>query len=461
MNNYDVIIIGGGPGGYVAAIRGRQLGLSVALVEREDLGGVCLNWGCIPTKALLRSAEVIELLRQGKTYGFSFDESTLKIDYHAAQKRSRRISRRLAKGVAFLLKKNGVDVYSGEATLAAPGEVAIEPNDTRLAGRNIVVATGARAAAPGGIIIDGKTVLSARDALSLTKLPPRIVIVGAGAIGMEFASLWHSFGAAITVVEMMPRVLPLEDADVGKEVARQFAKRGITILTNTRIEAVKGSAPVTVDLNTQDSRKTLEVDVVLLAAGIRPNSENLGLEPIGVDLERGFVQVDDCMRTSVPGIYAIGDVTGKFPLAHVASAQGMMTMEHIADKQPAPLNYANIPRCTYCRPEVAGVGLTENQAAEQGYSVQTGSFPFEANGKALGLGESEGFVKILSDTRNDELLGVHMVGPHVTEMVAGITGMINLETTVEELAKTVHPHPTLSEAIMEAAHAVTGQAVHM
>jgi len=461
MKQYDVIVIGGGPGGYVAAIRGRQLGMDVALVEKEKLGGVCLNWGCIPTKALLRSAEVIGLLQQGETFGFSFDKSTLKTDYHVAQKRSRKVSEQLANGVAFLMKKNGVEVHQGEATFLSAGEIAVEPGGKRLAARNIIVATGARAAAPAGIVADGEKVLTARDALGLTRLPAHIAIVGAGAIGMEFASLWRAFGANITVIEMMPRVLPLEDADISAEVARQFAKRGIALLTGARIESLKRDAARTLlEVQTAGGRQMIEADAVLLAAGIRPNSDNLGLDRIGVELARGFVRVDDAMRTNVAGVYAIGDVTGKLPLAHVASAQGVVAMERIAGRSPKVLDYATMPRCTYCQPEVASAGLTEAQAREKGHAIRTGVFPFRANGKALALGESDGFVKIVSDERHGELLGIHMIGPHVTEMIAGVTGMIGLETTVEELAGTVFPHPTLSEAIMEAARASTGHALH-
>jgi dihydrolipoamide dehydrogenase len=458
---YDVVVIGGGPGGYVAAIRARQLGLKTALVEREALGGVCLNWGCIPTKALLRNAEVIRLLGQGKVFGFSFDTSTLKVDYAAAQQRSRQVSGRLVKGVQFLMRKNGVEVIEGTATIKSPTQVAV--GEQLLNTRNIIIATGARPRSLPGVAIDGHWVISSREALELTQLPPRVVIVGAGAIGVEFASLWNSYGVEVTLVEMLPTVVPQEDADIGKELEKELKKQKITVRTNTRVEKVETTGnQVVLTVSTPEGKsETLTADKALMAIGIVPNSDNIGLEAIGVRTDRGFIQIDEHMRTNVPGIYAIGDVTGKLALAHVASAQGIVAAETIAGHSSETLDYAHMPRCVYSFPEVACVGLSEAQARDRGYHVKTGQFPFRANGKALGLDEYEGFVKIVAEEGYNQILGVHLVGPHVTELIAGPTGMLRLEATLEELARTVHPHPTLSETIMEAAHVTLGEPIHI
>jgi len=461
MATYDVVIIGGGPGGYVAAIRARQLGLKTALVEREHLGGVCLNWGCIPTKALLHNAEVIRLLNQGKTYGFHFDKNSLTVDYAAAHKRSRRVSARLVKGVQFLMKKNQVDVFEATGTLRSATEVALSTGDT-LSARHIILATGARARSIPGVEIDGERLISARHALELTEVPRSIVVIGAGAIGVEFAYLWRTYGADVTLIEMLPTVLPLEDADIGQEMARALSKQGIQIHTSTKVEKVEVDASgLTLTLSREGETQTIAAEKALMAIGVQPNSENLGLETVGVETNRGWITIDETMRTNIPTIYAIGDVTGVMPLAHVASAQGLVAVEAIAGLEPEPLSYPNIPRCTYAWPEVASVGLTEPQARDQGYQVKVGQFPFRANGKALAIGDYEGFVKIVADARYDQVLGVHMIGPHVTDMIAEAAGMIRLETTTEELARTVHPHPTLSEVMMEAAHAALGQAIHI
>jgi dihydrolipoamide dehydrogenase len=460
METYDVVVIGGGPGGYVAAIRARQLGLKTALVEKEALGGVCLNWGCIPTKALLRNAEVIRTLGEGKAFGFSFDASTLKIDYSVAQQRSRQVSGRLVKGVGFLMKKNEVDVIEGTAVIRSATQVAV--GDRLLNTRNIIVATGARPRSVPGVAIDGQTVISSREALEMTQLPASVIVIGAGAIGVEFASVWHSYGVDVTLVEMLPTVLPLEDADIGTELEKALKKQKINVRTGTRVEKIStAGGKVTLTVTKDGTTETLTADKALMSIGVAPNSENIGLEAVGVKTERGFIGVDERMRTNVPGIYAIGDVTGKLALAHVASAQGIVAAEAIAGKEVEPLNYAKMPRCVYCHPEVASVGLTEAQAIEQGYAVKTGQFPFRANGKALGLDDYEGFVKLVADKEYNELLGVHIIGPHVTELIAGPTGMLRLEATLEELARTVHPHPTLSEVIMEAAHVALGEAIHI
>jgi dihydrolipoamide dehydrogenase len=463
MANYDVAIIGGGPGGYVAAIRARQLGLKAALVEKEHLGGVCLNWGCIPTKALLHNAEVIRLLDEGKTYGFDFDKASLRVDYAAAQKRSRQVSGRLVKGVQFLMKKNGVDVFEATGSLKSATEVALSTGEM-LATRTVVLATGARARSVPGVEIDGERLISARHALELTEVPRSIAVIGAGAIGVEFAHVWRTYGADVTILEMLPDVLPLEDADVGQEMAKALSKQGIDVHTNTKVEKVDVAADgsgLTLTVSREGQTQIIPAEKALMAIGVQPNSENLGLEAVGVETNRGWITVDETMCTNLPGVYAVGDVTGVMPLAHVASAQAIVAVEAIAGLEPEPLVYVNIPRCTYASPEVASVGLTEAQAKKQGYDVKTGQFPFRANGKALAINDYEGFVKIISDAKYDQILGVHMIGPHVTDMIAEATGMIRLETTTEELARTVHPHPTLSEVVMEAAHAVLGQAIHI
>jgi dihydrolipoyl dehydrogenase len=460
MGPYDIVVIGGGPGGYVAAIRARQLGLKTALVEKEGLGGVCVNWGCIPTKALLRNAEVIRTLGEGKAFGFSFDMSSLKVDYAAAQQRSRQVSGRLVKGIQFLMRKNQVEVIEGTASIKSPTQVAV--GDQMLTTTNIVVATGARPRSIPGVVIDGKLVISSRHALEMTQLPASMIVVGAGAIGVEFASICNSYGVNVTLVEMLPTVLPLEDADIGNEIEKQLKKQKIAVHTSARVEKVdtsRGSVEITVSKS--GATEQLVADKALMAIGIAPNSEGIGLEAVGVQTERGYIKVDDSMHTNVPGIYAIGDVTGKLALAHVASAQGIVAVETIAGHQAETLNYAKMPRCVYCHPEAASVGLTEAQAREKGYKVKTGQFPFRANGKALALDDYEGFVKIVAEEEYNEILGVHIVGPHVTELIAGPTGMLRLEATLEELARTVHPHPTLSETLMEAAHVALGEAIHI
>jgi len=469
---YDAIVIGGGPGGYVAAIRAVQLGLKTALVEREALGGVCLSWGCIPTKALLRNAEIVELLHRGQEFGFSFDN--LKLDYAVAFRRSRQVSDRLVKGVQFLMKKNKIDVFQGVARLRSATQVDVtavpdapavggQKFDGTLTAKNIILATGARPRSIPGVTFDGKRVISSREALALTAMPARIIVVGAGPIGLEFAHIFRSYGAEVTLVEMLPRIAPLEDEEISKELTRAFGRRDIKIHTDTRVEKVEmGEQGVRVTVSTPGGPQALEGEVALIAIGVQPNSENLGLEKVGVKVERGAVVVDGYMRTNVPGIYAIGDLTGRMPLAHVASAQGIVAAEHIAGHETRPIeDYAWMPRCIYCQPQVASLGLTEAQARERGYEVKVGKFNFMANGKALGLGEREGFVKIVADAKYGEILGAHLIGPEVTELLPELVLARTWELTVEEIAHSVHAHPTLSEVIMEAAHAALGQAIHM
>jgi len=464
MSDYDVTIIGAGPGGYVAAVRAAQLGLKVALVEEEHLGGVCLNWGCIPTKALLRNAEVVSLLDRGREFGFSV--SDVELDFSAAVDRSRKVSERLVKGVGFLMRKNDVDVIEGRGVLGSPTTVEVDLNEggTRTVETDhVIIATGARARTIPGIEPDGDRVLTYRSAIVLRELPESVVVVGAGPIGMEFAHVWSSYGTEVTVVEMLPHAVPLEDQEVSEEVERAFKRRRVNIMTSTRVQDVEvGGDGVRVTVATEDDEKeVLEAERVLIAIGVRPNSENIGLEDVGVGTERGNVIVDDHMRTSVSGVYAIGDVTGKMALAHVASAQGIVAVETIAGEETRPLDYDAVPRCTYCQPQVASFGITEAEAVENGHDVEVGKFPFRPNGKALALGEREGFVKIVADATTGEILGAHLVGPEVTELLPELVLARTWELTPEEIARAVHAHPTLSEALMEAAHGVFGEPIHI
>jgi dihydrolipoamide dehydrogenase len=468
---YDVTIVGAGLGGYVAAIRAAQLGLKVALVEKEHLGGVCLNWGCIPTKALLRNAEVVSLLGRGKEFGFAVEG--FQADFGAAVDRSRKVAERLVKGVDSLMRKNGIEVVEGVGRLKSPAsvEVTLAEGGTRtLETKHIVVATGGRARTIPGIEVDGERVLTYREAIVLRELPASAVIVGAGPIGMEFAHVWATYGAQVTVVEMLDHALPLEDVEVSQEVERAFKRRKVKLLTSTRVQGIEttaGGVEVTVSgpegeqASPERSERVLEAERVLIAIGVRPNSEGVGLEEIGVRVERGTVAIDDRMRTNIPGVYAVGDVTGKLALAHVASAQGVVAAETIAGVKTVTLDYEMLPRCTYCRPQVASFGITETQATQRGHRVKVGQFPFRANGKALGLGDYDGFVKIVADEASGEILGAHMVGPEVTELLPELVLARTWELTPEEIARTVHAHPTLSEALMEATLGVFGQAIQI
>jgi len=460
---YDVTIIGAGPGGYVAAIRAAQLGLKVALVEKEHLGGVCLNWGCIPTKALLRNAEVVSLLKRGKDFGFTV--TGVEADFGAAVDRSRKVSERLVKGIGALMRKNAVEVVEGTAMLKSPSAVEVTLNEggTRaLETRNVIIATGARARAIPGIEIDGVRVMTSREAIVLSELPASAVVVGAGPIGMEFAHIWSTYGAEITVVEMLPHAVPLEDEEISKEIERAFKRRKVKVLTSTRVQGVETTdGGVRVSVSDDKGEQVLEAERALIAIGVRPNSENLGLDSLGVEMARGNIVVDDALRTNVPGIYAIGDVTGKLALAHVASAQGIVAAETIAGVESVTLDYEKMPRCVYCQPQVASFGITEAQANERGRETRVGSFPFRAIGKAIGLGDYDGFVKIVADATSGEILGGHLVGPEVTELLPELVLASIWELTPHEIARTVHAHPTLSEALMEAAHGVFGEAIHI
>ncbi len=462
---YDVLVIGAGPGGYVAAIRAAQLGLKTAIVEKQWLGGVCLNVGCIPSKALLKNAEVAHTLRErGKEFGFSFEN--LQLDYGAAVKRSRQVSDRLVKGVGFLMKKNKIDVYMGTAHLSAPETATVTDsagNAQTLSAKHIIVATGASAAAPAAWKMDGKRIITYHEAILQETLPKSVVIIGAGAIGMEFATVWNAYGVDVTLVEMLPHVLPLEDEEAAAEIAKAFAKRGIKVLAGHKVEAVEANGnDVKVTVSAGNETKVLEAEQALVAVGFRPNSKGLGLEELGVKInERGFIEIDERMATNVPGIWAIGDVTGKLMLAHVGSAMGIVCAENIAGHETVKLDYEMMPRATYCSPQVASFGLTEAQAKERGYQVKVGRFPFQANGKALGLGDYAGWVKLVIDERYGEILGATLVGPEVTELLPELTLARMMELTPAEIARNVHAHPTLSEVLMEAAHAAEGSAIHI
>ncbi len=465
---YDIIIIGAGPGGYVGAIRAGQLGLKVALVEKEHLGGTCLNVGCIPTKVLLRTGEILTLAQRGSDFGVAGDN--VRLDLAKAIARKDEVVLGLRRGVEGLMTKNKVTVMKGTATIGAPGKVIVDGKEGRqeLDGHNIIVATGSAAKSLPGMAIDEQTIISSTGALSLNSVPQHMVIIGAGAIGVEFASLYQEFGSKITLIEVLPQILPLEDSDCAVELSRAFRTRGIRMLVSTKVGAVKVSEHgATVQVTGSDGvAEEIPADKVLMAVGRRPVTEGLGLEAIGVKTDRGFVVVDGRMRTNVPAIFAIGDCVtvqgmgAHLQLAHVASAEGILAVETIAGHDVRPLDYDAVPRCVYSRPEVASIGLTEAQALERGYQVKTGKFPMRACSKASILGERTGMVKIVADAKYGELLGVHMVGPMVTELVAELVVAKRLEATAEELARSVHPHPTVSEAVKEAAHAVLGGAIH-
>ncbi len=465
MSNYDVIVIGAGPGGYVAAIRASQLGLKTAIVEKEWLGGVCLNIGCIPSKSLLKNAEVAHILRKrGREFGFSFEN--LELDYGVAVKRSRQVSGRLTKGVGFLMKKNNIDVHMGAAKLTAKDTVIVTDEEGKtqaLKAANIIVATGASPFIIPGVEIDGEKVVTYREAILQDKLPQSVVIVGSGAIGVEFATVWNSYGVDVTIVEMLPRLVPLEDEEVSAELGKAFKKAKITALTGHKVEAIETTKKgVKVTVSSEEGEQTLEAEQAMIAIGFRPNIEGIGLEEVGVKLtDQGAIEIDERMATNVPGIWAIGDVTAKLMLAHVGSAQAMVCAENIAGVETHTLDYEMMPRATYCHPQVASFGITEEQAKERGFEVKIGRFPFQANGKALGLGESAGWVKIVSDAKYGEILGAHMIGPEVTELLPELTIAQMMELTAAEIARNVHAHPTLSEVLMEAAHSVEGHAIHI
>jgi dihydrolipoamide dehydrogenase len=463
MANFDLIVIGSGPGGYVAAIRASQLGMKTAIIEKESLGGICLNWGCIPTKALLKSAQVYEYIQHAADYGITIKEA--KHDFDAVVKRSRGVADGMSKGVQFLMKKNKIEVIMGYGKLTKDKKVEVTKADGKkemLEAKSIILATGGRARELPNIKIDGEKVIEYRKAMSLPKQPKSMVIIGSGAIGVEFAYFYATMGTKVTIVEFMPRIVPVEDADVSKELEKIYKKKGIDIHTNSSVESVdtKGKT-CKVSVKTPTGNISIECDVVLSAAGVVTNLEGIGLEDAGVKHDKGKVLVDDFYQTSVPGVYAIGDIVKGPALAHVASAEGIICVEKIAGHHPQPLNYGNIPGCTYCTPEIASVGMTEEAAKAAGYEIKVGKFPFSASGKASAAGAKEGFVKVIYDAKYGEWLGAHMIGANVTEMIAEVVVARNLETTGHEILKSVHPHPTMSEAVMEATAAAYGEVIHL
>ena len=458
--DYDLVVVGSGPGGYVAAIRAGQLGMKTAIVEREALGGVCLNWGCIPSKALLKNAEVLSYVHRAKEFGLSFDN--FHADYSVAIERSRTVVSRNTRGVAYLLRKNQVDHIEGTATLKGDGRVEVAPEGQIITGSNIVIATGARARTIPPLPVDGDRVITSREAIVLSELPSSIVIVGGGAIGAEFAYLYNMYGVEVTVVELLPRLLPNEDEDISPILQRAFDGQGIKVLTGTGVTGIeRRQGGLTVKVARDGQEQGLECEKVLVAIGVQPNVEDLGLETLGIATLNAGIQVDDTMATNVTGIYAVGDVTGKVPLAHVASAQGVIAVEQIAGLEPQALDYVSMPRATYCNPQVASFGLTEAQARESGHQVNVGTFNVQANGKALAMGETEGLVKLVVDARYGELLGGHMIGPEVTELLGELSMTRLLEGTTLELGWAVHPHPSISEMLKEAALSAQGRAIHM
>jgi dihydrolipoamide dehydrogenase len=460
---YDVIVLGSGPGGYVTAIRASQLGLKTAVVEREALGGICLNWGCIPTKALLKSANVFEYINHAADYGITVGAP--KADFGGMVKRSRDVAEGMSGGVKFLLKKNKVDVIKGNGKLLAGRKLEVTAEDATvqvLEADHIIVATGARSRQLPSLPQNGKTVIGYREAMTLKSQPKRLVVVGSGAIGVEFAYFYNAIGTEVTVVEYLPNIVPLEDVEVSKQLGRSFKKQGIKVMTSaevTSVKDVKGGVSVTV--KTKKGEEQIEADVVLSAVGVIANIEGIGLEDVGIAADRGKILVDDFYKTNIPGYYAIGDCVPGPALAHVASAEGILCVEKIAGHNVEPIDYMNIPGCTYCFPEVASVGMTEEQAKEKGIEVKVGKFPFSASGKASASGHKDGFVKLIFDAKYGELLGGHMIGANVTELVAELVAVRKLETTGHELIKTIHPHPTLSEAVMEAAAAAYDEVIHL
>jgi dihydrolipoyl dehydrogenase len=460
---FQVIVIGGGPGGYVAAIRAAQLGRKVALVERDRLGGVCLNWGCIPTKALLRNAEVLSLVQRGEEFGLQIQGVTA--DYRKAQMRSRQVADRLTRGIAFLMRKNHVAVVAGSAQLRTATQVEVQSTGEGavqvLEAEHIILATGSRERLLPGVSVDGRRVWTSYEALQVETVPESLIIIGAGAVGVEFASIFATYGTRVTLIEMLPTLVPLEDPDIAEVLEHSFHKRGMQILTGTKVEKIEVSEhEVRVLVAAPQGMQELSAVALLLAVGRAPNTEAVGLGAVGVAVERGFVRVNSCQQTSVPNIYAIGDVAGPPLLAHKAMAEGMIAVEHLAGQTPKPLERTNIPNCTYCAPQVASIGLTEPRAREAGREVKVGKFPFRASGRALAMAETEGLVKFVADAKFGEILGVHIVGPEATEMIAEVAALKTLEATLDELFLTVHAHPTLAEALLEAALAAEGRAVH-
>ena len=462
-SEYDVAVIGGGPGGYVAAIRAGQLGLKSCVIERDALGGVCLNWGCIPSKALLKNAEILSYIHRADQFGLHFDN--FRADYSVAVARSRQVVDRMTRGIGFLLRKNNVDHIAGQATIASPTAIDVAGADgqtSRVSARNIIVATGARPRSIPPLPVDGQRIITSREAIVADDVPDSIAIVGGGAIGVEFAYVYRMYGAKVTIIELLPRLVPNEDEEISQQLERAFGREGIELRTGAGVTAASADATgVTLTIDKDGATETLRYDKVLVAIGVQPNTESLGLETVGVDTERGYINIDDRMATNVPGIYAVGDVTGKLALAHVASAQGVTAVEAIAGKETQPLDYTMMPRATYCHPQVASMGLTEAQAREQGYDVKIGRFNVQASGKAVAMGENDGLVKLVIDAKYGELLGGHLCGPEVTELLGELSMTKLLEGTTLELGWAVHAHPTISEMVHEAALDAEGRVLHM
>jgi len=458
MNKFDVIVLGSGPGGYVTAIRASQLGFNTAIIEKENLGGVCLNWGCIPTKALLKSAQVFEYLKHAGDYGLSVENADK--DFDAVVKRSRGVADGMSKGVQFLMKKNKITVINGYGKIKSGKKIDVDGSE--YSANHIIIATGARSRELPSLPQDGKKVIGYREAMTLTKQPKKMIVVGSGAIGVEFAYFYNSMGTEVTIVEYLPKIVPVEDSDVSKQLERSFKKSGIKIMTSAEVTSVDTSGKgVKATIKTKKGDEILEADIVLSAVGIKTNIENIGLEDVGIVTDRDKILVNDYYQTNIPGYYAIGDVTPGQALAHVASAEGILCVEKIAGQHVEALDYGNIPGCTYCSPEIASVGLTEAQAKEQGFDIKVGNFPFSASGKASAGGHKEGFVKVIFDAKYGEWLGCHMIGAGVTDMIAEAVLGRKLETTGHEVLKAVHPHPTMSEAVMEAVAAAYGEVIHL
>ncbi|MCJ7467975.1 MAG: dihydrolipoyl dehydrogenase [Maribacter sp.] len=463
MANFDVIVLGSGPGGYVSAIRASQLGLKTAIVEKESLGGVCLNWGCIPTKALLKSAQVFEYLQHASDYGLKVDG--VDKDFDAVVARSRSVADGMSKGVQFLMKKNKIEVLKGYGTLKPGKKLSVKGEDgkeTEYSAEHIIIATGARSRELASLPQDGKKIIGYREAMTLTKQPKKMIVVGSGAIGIEFAYFYNAMGTDVTVVEFLPTIVPVEDEEVSKQLERSFKKAGVKIMTASEVTKVDTSGEgVKATVKTSKGEEILEADIVLSAVGIKSNIENIGLEAVGITTDRDKILVNEFYQTNIPGYYAIGDVTPGQALAHVASAEGILCVEKIAGMHVEPLDYGNIPGCTYCMPEIASVGLTEKQAREKGLDIKVGKFPFSASGKAKASGNSDGFVKVIFDAKYGEWLGCHMIGVGVTDMIAEAVVARKLETTGHEILKAVHPHPTMSEAVMEAVADAYGEVIHL
>jgi dihydrolipoamide dehydrogenase len=461
--SYDLIVLGSGPGGYVAAIRASQLGLKTAIIEKESLGGICLNWGCIPTKALLKSAQVFEYINHAKDYGITVAEG--KPDMKAIVARSRAVADGMSKGVTFLMKKNKIDVIMGTGKLLPGKKIEVTGADEKaqtLEAKHIIIATGARSRALPNLPQDGKKIIGYREAMVLAEQPKSMVVVGSGAIGSEFAYFYNAIGTKVTLVEFMPNIVPVEDEEVSKQLEKSFKKQGIDVMVSSEVTSVdtKGKGCIVTVKNAKGETK-IEADIVLSAVGIATNLEGIGLEEVGIVTDKGKVVVNEFYATNIPGYYAIGDIVPGPALAHLASAEGITCVEAIAGQKPHPIDYGNIPGCTYCSPEVASVGITEKQAKEKGLEIKVGKFPFSASGKASAAGAKDGFVKLIFDAKYGELLGAHMIGYNVTELIAECVSIRKLETTGHEIIKTIHPHPTMSEAIMEAAAAAYGEVIHL